>query len=400
MKIRDFISYPIRHRNKIQNTLRPPKFSFDVIFLFLNSLSWGFALGMLGLFLPIFLFERFNYSVQSVLIFYMISSALFGFLVPLGAKIMSKIGLKKSSILAMPFLAGYCLSLYYFESQRLFIFLIFAILTVNLFRMLYWTPYHIEFTKFTFQKDRGRQIAYLSSFGFIIGVIAPFLAGFIIDQLGFAVLFIISMLIVSFSIIPLFFIRPVKEEYSFTYFQTFKEVFSRKNWRMLVGYGSDAAQGIVSIAIWPIFIFGILEESYVAVGGVTAAAILATIILNMIMGTLADIKKKRTLIKIGSSLYALGWIIKMFVANAFQIFVVHTYHTFANTARIIPFTAFVYEQMADQGHYIDEYTVLREVSMNIGRILMLVVCFVLLGYIGLTWTFLLAALASLFINLL
>ena len=36
---------------------------------------------MIGLFIPIFLFERLNYSVQNVLIFFIVSGALFGFLV-------------------------------------------------------------------------------------------------------------------------------------------------------------------------------------------------------------------------------------------------------------------------------------------------------------------------------
>ncbi len=380
--------------------MRPPKFSFNVISLFLNNLIWGFALGMIGLFLPIFLFQRFNHSVQSVLIFYMVNFALFGLLSPWGAKIMSKIGLKRSMILAMLFLVAQCLSLYYFENERIFIFIIFTILAATLFRTFYWTPYNIEFAKFTSQKSRGMQIAYLSSFGLVIGVLAPITASLILDQLGFQVLFMVSMVIVAISIFPLFFLSPVKEEYSFSYFQTFKELFSRKNWRLLVGYGSDGAQGVVSVVIWPIFIFGILKENYIAVGEIMAAVVLATIILNLIIGKLVDTKKKNFLIKIGSNLYALGWIAKMFIANAFQIFIVNTYHSLTGTVRGIPFSAFTYEQMADQGHYIDEYTVLREISLNFGRVLMLGACFILLGHASLQWTFLLAAIASLFINIL
>jgi len=33
----------------------------------------------------------------------------------------------------------------------------------------------------------------------------------------------------------------------------------------------------------------------------------------------------------------------------------------------------MYEQAADSGHYIDEYTVLREIALSIGRVLMLLV---------------------------
>ena len=56
--------------------------------------------------------------------------------------------------------------------------------------------------------------------------------------------------------------------------------------------------------------------------------------------------------------------------------------------------------MADQGHYIDEYTVFRDISLNMGRALMLITCFILIGFVGLNWTFLLAAIVSLFVSVL
>ena len=58
----------------------------------------------------------------------------------------------------------------------------------------------------------------------------------------------------------------------------------------------------------------------------------------------------------------------------------------------------MYEQAADRGHYVDEYTVLREISLNIGRVLMLVSLFILFYFVGLTFAFILAAIASLLIN--
>ena len=88
----------------------------------------------------------------------------------------------------------------------------------------------------------------------------------------------------------------------------------------------------------------------------------------------------------------------MFIETGFQIFVASTYHSFAGIIRGIPFSAFMYEEMADQGHYIDEYTVLREAAISFGRVFMLVACFILLCFVGLPWTFLLAAIASLFIR--
>lgn len=385
---------------KLSDLLDHPKLSFDILALFSNQLIWGFAAGMVGLFLPIFLFTKFNHSVQNVLIFYIISFVLFGLLVPFGAQIMSKVGLRKTMIIAIPCLAGYYLGLYYFNNLSYLLFLASALVAVTLFRILYWIPYHVNFAEFLTPRGRGKKIAFLSSLSFLVGILAPFVAGFVINKWGFSVLFIIAAVIIGISIFPLFFIRTNPEKYSYSYFQTFKELLAKKNRKILFAYSADGAETVISVTIWPIFIFGILEENYIAVGVLSAAIVLATVLLQLIMGKLTDKTRKRSLIRLGTVLYAFGWLIKMFIQTGFQIFVVSSYHSLAGIVKGIPFTTLIYEQMADQGHYIDEYTVLREVSLNIGRVLMLILCFVLLGFVGLTWTFLLAAIVSLFINVL
>ncbi len=385
---------------KFKDFLDPPKVSFDVLALFSNQLIWNFAAGMVGLFLPIFLFERFNYSVQNVLIFYIISFVLFGLLTPIGAQIMSKIGLKKTIMVSIPCLAGYYLSFYYFNNLENILFLGAALIAVTLFRILYWTPYHVDFAESMSPLERGRKIAFLASLSFLVGVTSPLIAGFLINEFGFNVLFIIAVIIILLSIFPLFFIKTNPEKYSYSYFQTFRELISKKNRKILLAYGADGAETVISVTIWPIFIFGILKENYIAVGIVSAAIILVTILLQTTIGRLTDKVKKRSLIKTGSILYAFGWIIKMFIQTGFQIFVVSSYHSLVGIIKGIPFATLIYEQMTDRGHYIDEYTVLREVALNTGRVLMLIFCLVLVGFVGLTWTFLLAAIASLFINIL
>jgi len=56
--------------------------------------------------------------------------------------------------------------------------------------------------------------------------------------------------------------------------------------------------------------------------------------------------------------------------------------------------------MVDHGHYIDEYTVLKEIAVNLGKALILVFAIVVALNFGINWTFILAALASLLINVL
>jgi hypothetical protein len=65
-----------------------------------------------------------------------------------------------------------------------------------------------------------------------------------------------------------------------------------------------------------------------------------------------------------------------------------------------PFTTLMYEQAADRGHYVDEYTVLREMAAMIGRVLMIVLVLILLSFVGLNFAFVLAAIATLLFSIL
>ena len=120
----------------------------------------------------------------------------------------------------------------------------------------------------------------------------------------------------------------------------------------------------------------------------------------MIAGKYTDLFDKRKMLRWGSAIYASGWLAKVFVLTAGQIFVVGAYHSLAQIFKDTPFDTLNYEIMADHGHYVDEYTVLKEMAVMLGKTLMLVFAiFVALNF-GLNWTFGLAALASLFINML
>ena len=63
-----------------------------------------------------------------------------------------------------------------------------------------------------------------------------------------------------------------------------------------------------------------------------------------------------------------------------------------------PFDTLVYEISADSGHYVDEFTVLREMALTMGRVLVLAIVALLLLFVSLEWTFVIAAGASLLLN--
>ena len=357
------------------------------------------ANGMMTLFLPIFLLQEFNNSAYWVIIFYIAGYFAYAMLVPFGAMIMSRIGLKTSMLVGRVFVIIFYISLYFFHNNPLF-FAVLANVNLLIFRLFYWVPYQVDFTKFTDGKYRGRQMSYLAILGYIVGIGAPLLSGLLLSQYSFDVLFVITIIILALAMIPLSKINKTEAEFEFSYLQTFKELFKKKNHHSGVAYFADGAQSMVGIVIWPIFIYQILQGQYLAVGAVTSLIVVGTIIFQLLMGRYTDKFSKRKLMKIGSSFYALGWLAKAFIVTAFQIFIVGTFHQFMAIILRTPFDALRYEEFADTGSYVDEYTVLREISIALGRTLMGLLLIILISLFGFQIAFILAALVSLFVNML
>ena len=103
--------------------------------------------------------------------------------------------------------------------------------------------------------------------------------------------------------------------------------------------------------------------------------------------------------KLSSLLYSLGWFFKAIVASGLHIFLVGVYHNFASVLFRTPLDVLTYEIAADEGHYVDEFTILREMSLNLGRVLMVVFSLVLLIFVNMAWIFIVAAIVSLLVNL-
>ena len=87
------------------------------------------------------------------------------------------------------------------------------------------------------------------------------------------------------------------------------------------------------------------------------------------------------------------------MATALHIFVIGVFHNIARIFTNTPFETEIYNLAADQGHYVDEFTVLYEIALNLGRILALGIFIVMALFIPIQWTFIIGAIASLALNL-
>ncbi|MDD5528360.1 MAG: hypothetical protein PHO56_05355 [Patescibacteria group bacterium] len=388
--------------------------SGGLVSIYSSRIILSIASALTGLFLPIFLFELFDLKLSYTLIYFLVDYAIYGALVAFGAKFsLNKIGIKAAIIVSTVWGSVYYLVFYFMtgsngkieaalgmDHNKILILLGLSIFFINLQRLMYWVPVHTEMTKFTDRANRSRQLSLLEATSIAFNAVVPAFAGWILIAYGYNILFIITIFISFLSIVPLFSLPPTKEEFSWTYWETWKEFFSKKRRKTVLAFMGDGAENVVSGIVWPIFIWQILRGNYLSVGAISSAIVLSTIILELFIGKFADSGKRDKILHWGTFLYALGWFIKIFIDTAFQIFVVSTYHNLTRLFTRTPFDAMTYERAADQGHYVDEYTVVHEMALMAGRILIIIAMLILVPVFGIGLTFVLAAFSTLMMNLL
>ncbi|MBI2617956.1 MFS transporter [Candidatus Kaiserbacteria bacterium] len=374
-------------------------FSFDILALYLNRLLIQLGFGVVGIFEIIFIFNKFNGSLEKVIGLLSLIYILCIIFTPLGAMAISKVGMKKLMMYAMPFAFLSILPFLLWDYAPLYA-PIGLVLASVVYKVLYWVPYHVDFATFTDKKTRGRQMSILLSISEVVAVVTPLIGGGIIIAAGFNYLFVISLIILIFAVFPLFFIRDKYEHYSYTYTETYRKLFSTQNRSILVGYMGDGAQSAVTAVIWPVFIFLLLNGEYFTVGAISSLTIFAVIMLRLLVGDLVDRWSRRKTLTIGSILNATGWFIKIFIETGFQIFIVDTYHGLGRVVNQMSIDVTTYSEAVDNGHYIDEFTVLKEISINLGRVLILGIVGVTVFFFSIKFAFLIAAIASLFVTLL
>lgn len=371
----------------------------NILFLYANRLLIQIGTGLLAVFTAVFFYQKFNDSFTAVAIIFALMYGVFTVLIPLSAMLIERIGIRLMMIISVLFLPIGILSLVFWDRNPI-VSLSMYIVLVSLYRLLYWTPYHIDFAKFTSRKDRGKQMSLLLNISSIILALTPILAGIVISLYGFNILFISSAIFFASSVAPLLHIKRTTETFSFGYFETFRELFSKKNRSLLVAYFGDGIQGAVQVVIWPIFIFILFNGEYTSVGFVTSLTIGILIFIRFIIGTMEDKFDRKKMLKFGVFFSTTGWIFKIFIETGVQVLVVDTYHRLGRAVNRMTFDVTTYDQMADSGHYIDEFTVLKEIALNGGRVVMLLLSIWLVSQFDLYITFLVAALATLLMTLL
>lgn len=371
------------------------------VHLFISKrLIHGAAAALLGIFVPIFLYKVTGESFYVVGGYYAVTFILYGLSVIWAAKLMNYYGTRVSLVLAGVCSVVFYILLYFTNETNIWQLIIPVGIFIILYRLFHWVPYHVDFAIFTKDGERGRDVSITYATVAFLGVAGPILAGYIIANSGYNVLFGISIVLLTAATISYLFVPRTYEKFEWGYTETWKKFFSREYRPIALGMLANGAETGVTLIVWPIFLYELLDGNIFKVGAVTTLVTAATILIQLALGSYLDkrnINKERTL-RVGSTLYAIGWVIKIFVLSGAQVFLVGLYHNVTKIFTRTPFEAIFYDMSAEQGHYVDEFTVLREMGMSLGRGFGLIVVTLVTLFISIQWTFLIAAVAALLLN--
>jgi len=359
------------------------------------------ATAIIGMFFPIFLYEFVGMNLQMYFLWFAIGVGMRIPLFPIGAKIFSKTGLNISLVVGTLMWAMYYGAAYVLEVAPGFypsLVLFASFLALAICHAFYWSPYHIDFAKFSKKGKRGHQLGLLYATQRFISVIGPIAGGLIIAKYSYSAAFIVGIAIVLLSMIPFLYFPRTNVQYEFGFVETFQKVFAKKYRYLSLSMFAVGIETIVGYAIWPIFLFMIFNGDYLDVGIFSSVIVLVGMLLQVFMGNLTDKKRPKKLLAFGVDLYSMGWIVKAFVQSVGGVFAASTFHMFGSIMMRTPLDTMMYEKAADSGHYIDEFTTIREVSLTFGRVALLVAMFFLSQHFSLSVAFIIAGLSSLVIT--
>jgi len=379
------------------------KFQYNVSGYFANHLTQqvkelyasvaisDFAKSAVMIFEPIYLYSI-GFSLQKILIFYLAVYLIYYFFLPLGAKFARRFGYEHSILISTPCLILYYLSLFGVAYYPYLIYV--AIIFLVLEKSFYWPGYHCDFARYSMREERGREISNLVVLASAVYIVGPLLGGLLVKTAGFPVLFIVASVLILISNVPLMMTKELFTPIPFPYAAAHRRVWKKKNRRKFFAYMGFGEELIV-LVVWPIFIYTVVKD-YFSIGAVVAGATLFTSLIVLWIGRLTDKKDKRIVLKAGTILYSIGWLLRLLVTTGLQVFFVDTLSRVAKNTIYVPLAAMTYAR-ACKGSVMKEI-VFFEMTLALSKVMAILAVLLLLHFFsaGFSAAFIVAGIMTLF----
>jgi MFS family permease len=362
--------------------------------IYLNQIIRKFAMSMIGIFVPIYLITV-GFSLQIALVFLFVYFMFEGIFSPLAAYISSRIGLKHIILYRTPFFILYFFLLILINpaisglEMGMAELLLIPISALGGFsQSMYWVSLNSEFVKNSDRIHRGEEVSHLVAFPKLAAIIAPFLAGVILNIFGFNWLFILVIVILFISVIPLFLSEDYKRLFNFN-FSDFHLFFSR---HLSVRHFAEGFMYMAEGYIWPLFIFMKFND-IVSVGIAASLSVLGVAIFTLIVGRASDRMNRLMLLRLGGLTYAIVSFLRFMSNDITSIYLL----SFLGGVFITLVNINVFANFCDytKGKNILAGVSFRELWLGVGRMILILLVIFLIPVGGIETAFLITGVFAL-----
>lgn len=321
----------------------------------------NFALSLVSIFEPIFLYSVMHLSVPQILYFNGIVYGVYFLGIAFGGKLATRFGYAHAITFSIPFQILYWIFLYAGQdhSQLLWIAPVFY----GIQKCLYWPAFDASVSRFAHHEQRGREFSVMYAIINIASILGPIAGGIISQNFGIRITFILASAIYTCSFIPLFLQREnfVPKLYEYKDTLALYKQFPMK-FLGYMGFGEE----MFLLNTWPVFIY-VVVAGYEKVGILVTVATLIATVLGLYIGKAVDRYNKQLLIKVGSFFYFLFWIFRFIAMTPYTVFAVDSLSRTGKDLVSIPLTTLTYERAREV--HIMRYVVFYEQSLAAGKIL-------------------------------
>lgn len=330
----------------------------------------AFFLSLVVIFIPIYFFKL-GFSVQEILFFYFmlyLGEAIFE---PLSTYFLVKFGPKHNIAFSFPIMVLHFLLLLTIPQYNWPLWIVALVSSLSL--ALFWQGYHFDFSKAKHSHEVTKEISRLYILISFLSAIAPFIGGLIAANFGINILYVIALLGLIISAIPLF---KTGEPHIRKNIDLSKIDF-RKTIKQQISYGGNGIELVTTMVIWPFFAFLIIQ-SYEGVGLVTSLALILAIIVTYYVGKKASGKTKIKYIQRGSYLTGITHSFKALASSVSHVLFFNILTSISHALFAAPWAAEYYLHADEEGRA--EYIGLMEFSTDIARAIFFGILYILSFY--------------------
>lgn len=331
--------------------------------IYLSVALRSLAISLIGIFIPLYLFQEKGLGLEKTLLFFMLYSVVFGISMPIAAKFSSRYGIRHSILMGIPLYLFFVALLYFLPNTAALLILASSCLGAS--QAFYWMGMHLAFHHASHKHHRGEEVGTRSSVTVLSTLLGPFLGGILITWLNFGAVFILAAALLFASA---FLLLRSRENHTPYYF-SLKSVMDKKHWKDALFFVSRGTHIIADGVLWPLFIFFILGN-YFSLGIVGSLMSFSSIILLWGVGKYSDHGDRRRIIRWTTLFDSVMWIVMAFINTTLQVFGITILSSIVRAARESPIGALEYDKAQGQ---VAAYFVNREIFICLGRILLLTI---------------------------